>query len=53
MNLASKTRGARDRSRASFDVLDLNLSAAKGALHRGRTRLRQLAQETEDTPPQI
>lgn len=33
------------------DVMDLSLPAVKGALHRARTRLRELAEEPDDTPP--
>jgi RNA polymerase sigma-70 factor, ECF subfamily len=32
------------------DVMDFSLPAVKAALHRGRTRLRELAQEPDDTP---
>ena len=32
------------------DVMDCSLPAAKAALHRGRTRLRELASEADDTP---
>ena len=32
------------------DVMDFSLPAAKAALHRGRTRLRELADEPDDTP---
>src|ERR1700719_1541296 len=32
------------------EVMDLSLPAAKAALHRGRTRLRELAQEPDDLP---
>ncbi|HWF94169.1 MAG TPA: sigma factor-like helix-turn-helix DNA-binding protein, partial [Xanthobacteraceae bacterium] len=36
------------------DVMDLSLPAAKAALHRGRTRLRELAREPDDLPrPQM
>ena len=33
------------------DVMESSLPTVKAALHRGRTRLRQLAQEPEDLPP--
>jgi len=33
------------------DVLDFSLPAVKAALHRGRARLRELADEPEDMPP--
>lgn len=33
------------------DVMESSLPAVKAALHRGRTRLRELAQEPEDLPP--
>jgi RNA polymerase sigma-70 factor, ECF subfamily len=32
------------------DVMDFSLPAVKAALHRGRTRLRELADEPDDTP---
>jgi RNA polymerase sigma-70 factor (ECF subfamily) len=32
------------------EVMDISLAAAKAALHRGRTQLRELAQEPEDSP---
>ncbi|MDH2349601.1 sigma-70 family RNA polymerase sigma factor [Bradyrhizobium sp. SSUT112] len=32
------------------DIMDLRLPAVKGALHRGRTMLRELAEEPEDAP---
>jgi RNA polymerase sigma-70 factor, ECF subfamily len=36
------------------DVMDCSLSAAKAALHRGRTRLRELGAEPDDAPqPQL
>jgi len=34
------------------EVMECNLPAAKAALHRGRTRLREIADEPEDTPQQ-
>jgi RNA polymerase sigma-70 factor (ECF subfamily) len=34
------------------DVMDCSLPAAKAALHRGRTQLREIADEPEDTPQQ-
>jgi RNA polymerase sigma-70 factor (ECF subfamily) len=35
------------------DVMDFSLPAVKAALHRGRTRLRELADEPDDTPRPI
>ena len=32
------------------EIMDLSLSAAKAALHRGRAQLRQIAEEPEDAP---
>lgn len=32
------------------DVMDCSLAAAKAALHRGRSQLRELAEESDDTP---
>src|SRR6266702_7870502 len=32
------------------DIMDLSLPAAKAALHRGRTQLREIAEEPEDAP---
>jgi RNA polymerase sigma-70 factor (ECF subfamily) len=34
------------------DVMDCSVPAAKAALHRGRTQLREIADEPEDTPQQ-
>ena len=34
------------------EVMDCSLPAAKAALHRGRTQLREIADEPEDTPQQ-
>jgi RNA polymerase sigma-70 factor (ECF subfamily) len=33
------------------EVMDFSLAAVKAALHRGRTQLRELAEEPEDLPP--
>ena len=35
------------------EVMDSSLPAVKAALHRGRARLRELAAEPDDTPPQL
>ena len=34
------------------EVMDCSLPAAKAALHRGRTQLREIADEPDDTPQQ-
>ena len=35
------------------EIMDASLPAVKSALHRGRTRLHELAQEPEDAPPPV